>query len=382
MTAVADTLAALVAIDSVNPAFPSRGGGPGPGEAGVAAWVERFLVAHGIATTTQGVLPGRANVLGVVAGRDRGRCVVLEAHMDTVSPEGMVIEPFTPRVADGRLHGRGACDVKGGLAAMLHAVADLAAGPPPPGDVLLAAVIDEEHAFRGVSRLVAELRADRAVVAEPTDLRIVTATKGVLRFCIEVHGRAAHTSKPSLGANAIVQAARVVVAIDAFHATLAARCHPLLGTATGTVSMIGGGVQINTVPERCTIAVDRRLLPGEAALDALDEYRRVVAAVEPVPGCDTRVEEPWLVDEALDTAADRPVVRAAAAAAMHVGLESGIVGVPYGSDASKFAAAGIDAIVFGPGSIDQAHAADEYVDVAAVETARRFYREFARAGNG
>jgi acetylornithine deacetylase len=378
MTAVADTLAVLVAIDSVNPAYPTLGGAPGPGEGAVAAWVEQFLGDRGIRTVIQPVLPGRSNVLGIVPGRDPARRVVLEAHMDTVSPAGMTIAPFAPRVEAGRLHGRGACDVKGGLAAMLHALADLAVGPPPPAEVVLAAVIDEEHAFRGVSRLVEHLRADRAVVAEPTDLRIVTATKGVLRFRIHVHGRAAHTSKPWLGANAIVQAARLVVALDAFHATLAARSHPLLGSATGTVSMIDGGVQINIVPEACMLAVDRRLLPGEAASAALDEYRGVVATVEPVTGCRVVIDDPFLVDEALDTGADRPVVAAARAAAESLGLDTGIVGVPYGSDASKFARAGIDAIVFGPGSIDQAHAADEFVAVEALETARVFYREWAR----
>lgn len=378
MPTVADTLAALVAIDSVNPAYPTVGGAPGPGEGAVAAWVEAFLVERGIRTVVQPVLPGRANVVGVVPGRDAGRRVVLEAHMDTVSPVGMTIAPFAPRVVDGRLHGRGACDVKGGLAAMLQALADLAAGPPPPAEVVLAAVIDEEHAFRGVSRLVEHLRAAAAVVAEPTDLRIVTATKGVLRFRIHVHGRAAHTSKPWLGANAVVQAARVVLALDAFHATLATRGHALLGSATGTVSMIAGGVQINIVPEACTLAVDRRLLPAERAAAALDEYRRVLAAVEVLPGCRIEVEEPFLVDEALDTPADRPAVAAARAVAGSLGLDGEIVGVPYGSDASKFARAGIDSIVFGPGSIDQAHAADEFVDVAALETAREFYREWAR----
>ncbi|MBM3956017.1 MAG: M20 family metallopeptidase [Planctomycetes bacterium] len=379
MPTVADTLAALVAIDSVNPAYPTLGGAPGPGESAVAAWVEAFLVERGIRTVVQGVLPGRANVLGVVPGRDDGRRVVLEAHMDTVSPAGMTIAPFAPRVADGRLHGRGACDVKGGLAAMLHALVDLAAGPPPPAEVVLAAVIDEEHAFRGVSRLVEHLRAAAAVVAEPTDLRIVTATKGVLRFRIHVHGRAAHTSKPWLGANAVVQGARVVLALDALHATLAARTHALLGSATGTVSMIAGGVQINIVPETCTLAVDRRLLPAERAADALDEYRQVLTAVESVPGCRIEVEEPFLVDEALDTPADRPAVAAARDVASRLGLDGQIVGVPYGSDASKFARAGVDALVFGPGSIDQAHAADEFVDITALETARGFYREWARA---
>jgi acetylornithine deacetylase/succinyl-diaminopimelate desuccinylase family protein len=369
MADVIDLLARLVAVDSVNPAYG------GPGEAGVAAVVAAFFAAIGLETWRQPVHPGRENVVAVLPGRDRSRRVVLEAHMDTVSAAGMRVPPFEPVVRDGRLHGRGACDTKAGLAAMMQAVADLhAAGIVPPCDVWVAAVVDEEHAYTGVLAVVDGLAAEGAVVAEPTSLRIVTATKGVLRFRVRVTGRAAHSSRPELGASAVSAAARLVLALDEAHASLASGVHPLLGRATGSVGTIDGGVQVNIVPESCVLTVDRRLLPGEAPADVLADYGRLVERVVAAGPCRATVE-PMLVDDALETPASAPIVRAAAAAASALGLDPEPLGVPYGSDASKFSRHGIPAIVFGPGSIDLAHAADEWVPVAEVEAAVRFYRE-------
>jgi acetylornithine deacetylase/succinyl-diaminopimelate desuccinylase family protein len=372
MSAVIDLLASLVEIDSVNPAHG------GPGEANVAAFVAKWFGRRGIETFRQEVLPGRENVVAVLPGRNRSRRVVFEAHMDTVSAAGMTIDPFTPTVRDGRLYGRGACDTKGGLAAMMQAVADVhAARQIPPGDVWMAAVVDEEHAFQGVSRLVAGLAAEAAVVAEPTDLRIVAATKGVLRFAIEVHGVAAHSSKPHLGINAISHAALLVQALDALHATLAATSHPLLGPATGAVTMISGGVQINVVPERCSLAIDRRLIPGETPDGVLAGYQRVIdALVGEHAGFRATIQPPALVDGPLDTPADAAAVVAALGVSADLGLGQRVEGVPYGSDASKFARHGVPAFVFGPGSIDQAHAAVEYVATEAVERATAFYRMY------
>lgn len=368
------TLAALVAIDSVNPAYG------GPGEGAVAAFVKEFFDRRGIATSVQPVLPGRNNVLATVPGRDRSRRLVLEAHMDTVSAAGMTIPPFDPVVRDGRLHGRGSCDTKGGLAAMMHAVADLsAAAEPPPCDVLLAAVVDEEHEFKGVSALLEPLVADWAIVAEPTDLRLVVATKGVLRFRIAVAGRAAHSSRPALGVNAIVHAARLVAAIDTMHAGLTDRSHPLLGPATGCVSMIAGGVQINIVPESCSIWIDRRLLPDERPADVLADYRRLIdAEAARDPSFRAAIEPPLLVDEALSTPADMAIVADAAAALAAAGLPADPVGVPYGSDASKLSRKGIPSIVLGPDSIAQAHSATESVDCGQVARARLLYTDIVR----
>lgn len=370
-------LAELVAINSVNPAYG------GPGEAGVAAFVQQQFLAAGLEVLTQHVEPGRENVVGVLPGRDRSRRVVLEAHMDTVGVEGMTIAPFEPTIRDGLLFGRGACDTKSGLAAMLAAVLDMAArGEPPACDVWLAAVVDEEHAYKGVLALVEGLAAAggttaAAIVAEPTSLRIVSATKGVLRFRIRLTGKAAHSSKPWLGTSAISAAADVVQALDRLHSDLSGRqSHPLLGQATGSIGLIRGGVQVNIVAETCELDVDRRLLPGEDPEAVLARYREVVEAAVSPRGVTASLET-LLLDETLETPLDAEVVTTAAAVSCQLGLPFDPIGVPYGSDASKLSRrACVPSIVFGPGSIDQAHAAEESVPLAEVDTATAFIREF------
>lgn len=381
MPPVIATLADLVRIDSVNPEFG------GPGEGGVADYLEARLRDAGVRTRRTEVLPGRDNVVGIVPGRDRSRRVVLEAHMDVVSIAGMTIPPFAPTIDGGRMYGRGSCDTKAGLAGMLHAVLDLhRSGIAPPCDVWLAAVIDEEYLFRGVTRLCDDLPAtvpgpasSAAIIAEPTEMRVVVATKGVVRWEIVFHGRAAHSSKPHLGINAISHAATFIRAVDALHAGLASRPHPLLGPATGNVGLIAGGVQVNFVPDRCALQIDRRLLPGERTADVLATYQ---AILDRMAGDDPSVRAemipPFLVDEALETSADARATALASAVAGELGLAPDPVGVPYGSDASKLSRHGLDCLVFGPGSIDQAHGAVEYVDVSQVEMAAEFYREFSR----
>lgn len=370
-------LAQLVAINSVNPAYG------GPGEAALAAFLRQQFAAAGIEHHTQRVEPGRDNLIGVLPGRDRSRRVVLEAHMDTVGVNGMTVPPFEPAIRDGQLFGRGSCDTKGGLAAMLAAVLDLhARGEQPACDVWLAAVVDEEHAYRGVLGLVdglaiADGTTAAAIVAEPTSLRIVSATKGVLRFRIRVAGRAAHSSKPWLGVSAITAAAELVLALDCTHAALAeGTSHPLLGPATGSIGLIQGGVQVNIVPEACELAVDRRLLPGEEPEAVLAGYRRLIDTTLAASQATATIET-LLIDETLETPTDAAVVTTAAAVGRHLGLEPEAIGVPYGSDASKLSRrAGVPSIVFGPGSIDKAHAADESVPLEEVATAAAFYQEF------
>lgn len=373
MSPVIQTLADLVRINSVNASYKH-----GPGEAEVAAYVRRFFESRGLEVCEQPVFPGRNNVLVRLLGRNRQRCVVLEAHTDTVSVEGMTIPPFDPAIRDGRMYGRGSCDTKAGLATMMHAVASLhEAGTQPACDVLLAAVVDEEFSYRGVVKLCEDLQADAAIVAEPTELRAVIATKGVLRFRILVHGKAAHSSKPHLGVNAITGMARVIMTLEADQARLHSICHPLVGHGTRSIGVIHGGVQVNFVPDRCVIEIDHRLLPGETAASALAHYQALLAAVTDVRA---EVEEPpLLVDEALDTPAGAAVVKTAAHVLAGLGLDPSPTGVPFGCDASKLARAGIPSIVFGPGSIDRAHTADEYVELDQVEKAFEFQRRFLLA---
>jgi acetylornithine deacetylase len=367
------TLADLVRINSVNSSYEG-----GPGEREIAAWMRCFFEQRGIEVWEQEVFPNRPNVIARLPGRDPSRRVILEAHTDTVSVKGMSIPPFEPHIEDGKLYGRGSSDTKAGLAAMMHAVASLhESGTQPPREVWLAAVVDEEFSYRGVVKLCEGLTAHAALVAEPTGLRAVIACKGVLRWRIVVRGKAAHSGKPHLGVNAISHMARLVLALEEDHQRLAARAHPLLGPATLNVGVIQGGVQVNFVPDTCAIEIDRRLLPGETAVGVLVHYQDILDAMRAQhPTFDAFMEPPMLTDEALETAADSAPAQLASAVLADMGLDGTLCGVPFSCDASKLSRQGVPSLVFGPGSIDQAHASVEFVDLAEVERAVEFYRNF------
>jgi acetylornithine deacetylase/succinyl-diaminopimelate desuccinylase family protein len=373
MNALNDTLADLIRLNTVNPAY-----GDGGTEANALPLLRAFFRQRGIETTEQEVFPGRHNLLARLPGRTQRR-LVLEAHTDTVSIKGMTIPPFEPAVREGRMYGRGAVDDKAGLAAMLHAVASIHAdGITPPCEVLLAAVVDEEFSYRGVVKLCEGIQADAAIVAEPTEMRVVIASKGVLRLRLHTRGKAAHSAKPHLGNNAISHMARLVLALEEEHRKLAEVTHPLLGSPTVNVGVIQGGVQVNLVPDHCAIELDRRLLPGESAADVVEGYQRLLEKLAGEhPGFAAEIEAPpLLVDEALDTPAAAAVVTTAQQVLHSLGLNPEVCGVPFGSDASKLSRAGIPTILFGPGSIDQAHSVDEYVALDQVAQAAAFYREF------
>ncbi len=362
------TLASLVRINSVNPAY--EGGRP---EQEIAVWIADFFEQHGVETRTQEVFPGRPNLIARLPGRDAERRLIFEAHTDTVSTSGMSIPPYDPVVSNGRLYGRGSCDTKAGLAAMMHALVHLKQeGIVPPCEIWVVAAADEEHSFRGVLKLCEGLEASAAVVAEPTDLRLAVASKGVLRWRICCRGKAAHSSKPNLGVSAITNMSRVILALEADSLELARNVHPLLGPATCSVGLIQGGRQINFVPDSCAIEIDRRLLPGEEIPEVLARYQRLLDTHRE---WDAYMEKPMLEDAALETSSDAPLVSCARGVLASMGLASEPVGVPYGSDASKLSRAGVPSVIFGPGNIDQAHAAVEWVDCDQVEQAFRFYCE-------
>jgi len=301
--------------------------------------------------------------------------------MDTVSIKGMTIDPFDPVIRDGKLHGRGSVDDKAGLAAMMHAVADIhASGELPPCEIWLAAVVDEEYSFRGVVKLCEDLQAHAAVVAEPTEFKAVIASKGVLRWRIRTKGKAAHSSKPHLGINAITAMARVVLALQEDHQRMQEKQHPLLGPATCNVGVIHGGVQVNFVPDEATIEIDRRLLPGEEVATVLAHYQSLLdALMQQHPDVFAEMETPpMLQDWPFQTDAQEPLVHLAQDILRSMDRDDTPCGVPFGSDASKFSRLGIPTLLFGPGSIDQAHAAVEYVECAEVEKALGFYTEVAR----
>jgi acetylornithine deacetylase/succinyl-diaminopimelate desuccinylase family protein len=359
-------LADLVRINSVNPAYEG-----GQSEAGVVSYLEEYFRRNSIETWQQEALPGRLNLIARLPGRDNSRRLIFEAHADTVYAGGMEIAPFEPLISEGRLYGRGSCDTKAGLAAMAYAAVSLKRDGVLPGcEVWVVAAADEEHSFHGVRRLLQGLEATAAVVSEPTQMNVAAASKGVLRWRIECRGKAAHSAKPHLGVNAIANMARVILALEKDNERLQATSHPLLGAATLNVGIIQGGRQVNVVPDLCAIDLDRRLLPGEAIRDVLKHYRDLLD-----PQLGAHFQPPMLEDEAFETPRDAAIVKYALRVSQDSGMNPESIGVPFGTDASKFSRAGIPSIICGPGSIDQAHGSIEYVECAQVEQAAEFYRK-------
>jgi acetylornithine deacetylase len=363
----------LVALPSVNP-YQDTGRTTVPyGEARVADYVEHYFRSLGQRVERQPALPGRDNVLVQVPGRDASTPpLLLEAHMDTVEVEGM-LAPFAPRLEGGRMYGRGACDTKSSLAAMMWALRQVVEqGLPLSRGVCLVAAADEEFMQSGVLRLVESgMRFSGAVVGEPTSLQVVPAHNGQLYFKVVAHGRAAHTSAPQHGVNAIY------AMTDAIHAlrrgvasTYPFRHHPLCGTPQLTVSVIRGGSSEHVVPDECEVVIDRRVIPGENWHQALEEIQ---GWIDTYLDTDTaqriEVQPPYKVALPVNTPPDHPLVQGLHRAVESVLGSAQIAGVPYNTDATHLAAAGVPAVVFGPGDIAQAHTVGEYVELDQVVAA-------------
>jgi len=368
---VIKTLQELIRINSVNPAYDG-----GFSEAAVVSYIADFYQNHGIEYWEQEVLPGRSNLIAQIPGTQPGKRILFEAHTDTVGATDME-DPFNPVLREGRLRGRGSCDNKGGLAAMMHALAQIqASGEKPACEIWLAATIDEEHSCSGVQSLCKTLEANAAVVAEPTELRMTLACKGCVRWRIEVHGREAHSSKPHLGTNAIVYMAEVIRAIEKVGRSLRTRNHPLVGNPTCSIGIIRGGTQINVVPKSCIIEIDRRLLPGEEAGEVLAHYKAILNDLSAeMPALSYTMERPMILASPMETPASTAVVQSATKILQTLGFNPEPLGVPFSCNASTLAQHGVPCIVFGPGSIDQAHTPDEFVECSQVEQAVEFYRQ-------
>jgi acetylornithine deacetylase len=300
-------------------------------------------------------------VVAIARGRGGGRSLMLNAHMDTVGVDGME-RPFEPEVRDGRMYGRGAYDMKGSLAACMTAVATLAdAGLA--GDVVLTAVADEEYASIGTQAALEQHRADAAIVTEPTGLRICVAHKGFVWADIETTGRAAHGSRPAEGIDAITLMAPVLSRLADLQRQLdQAEGHPLVGPGSVHASLIDGGQELSSYPARCRLSLERRTIPGETAAHVEAECRALIAGVE---GAELRM---GLVRQPFAVPRDAGVVRATEAAAESVtGAPVEVYGDTPWMDAALTQAAGIPTVVFGPIG-HGAHAVDEWVDLASVDT--------------
>lgn len=349
-------------------------------ESRVVAFLEHELRNIGCEFRRQHVVDGRENVIATYTPPGPAPFHVLfEAHTDTVPVDGMIVDPFAAKIEGGKMYGRGSCDVKAGGAVMLTALARLVREKPAGSAKLTVAfAVDEENGGLGISELMQSgFRADCAIVAEPTLLNIVNAHKGVARWRLETTGRACHSSRPDEGVNAVYKMAKLLNGIEAYAGVLAARpAHPVLGGRTISVGRVSGGVSPNTVPDFCRADIDRRLIPGEtfeSATAELDAYLRALPGVDfdftlkqASPGCTP-----------LDPSQSVELTQRFGATINSVVGAHTVHPVPFGTDASRVAVAGVPAVVFGPGDIAQAHTKDEWIDLSQLEPAAEILFRFA-----
>ncbi|MGI9176310.1 MAG: M20 family metallopeptidase [Pirellulales bacterium] len=394
MAAHVPLLADLVRRPSVNP-MGRDVSGPEYLEGRITDYLVQRFTAAGLPWARQPVSPGRDNVMArLEATVPRAPVILWDAHQDTVPVENMTIEPFAPTVREGRMYGRGACDVKGGMAAMISALERLVeAGGPRRATVLFSATVNEEFGFTGAKALarlwdasatetappsdaagrkIAVRRPVLAIVAEPTRLNLVMQHKGAIRWRVRVHGRACHSAFPEQGVNAIYPTGRAILAIESLATELLTRqlAHPC-GPPTLNLGTIRGGAGVNLVPDLTILEIERRVLPGESPHEARAEVIARIAAA--CPGARIEHDEPFLESAGLADATGDPKaavwVERLVTEARGRGAEAARSAARYGTNASVFTAAGVPSVVFGPGSIEQAHTADEWIDLAEVGTA-------------
>jgi acetylornithine deacetylase len=355
----------LVAIDSVNPSLV-----PGArGEADVASVVAAHMRRLGLDVHVEDAAPGRPNVVGVLEGREQGRTLLFCGHLDTVGVDGMAA-PFDPVERGGRVYGRGSQDMKSGVAAMIDAVRVAQARGFRKGRLVIAAVIDEEYASVGADALVTAWTADGAVVTEPTDLQIGVGHKGFAWASIETRGRAAHGSRPADGRDAILRMGRVLGRLESLDRALQARRpHPVVGTGSLHASIIEGGRELSSYPDRCRLQLERRTIPGEPA-DVLGREIDLLLAELRDADPDFEASSTLMFSRPpyeLPPGHDLPdAVRAAAAS---VGVEPATTGMTFWTDAAVLGGAGIPSVLFGPGGAGL-HSIEEYVTIAEVVACR------------
>lgn len=363
-------LESLVRIDSVNPSLDSAGGG----EKAIGGFIADFCRDQNLQFKFQDVEGERRNILAWVPGSGDEKLLFV-AHMDTVPVKGWKRDPFEPLTLDNKLYGRGSCDTKASLVAMLLAL-DSIKRERPRATIVVAGSVDEEFEKKG-ARALGQIRPlfSGAVVGEPTDLEVVVAHKGSVRWQIETIGRAAHSSVPENGRNAIMAMAETLLALKKLGDDLRAKSTPLTGAPSLTVSMIEGGTDICTVPSRCVVSIDRRLVPGESASGALQQVETVLKSVA-ATNADIRVRSilPAAEDPPVSGVASTPLAGLVHEACAQFAGTGEFRGVPYGTDASRLSAAGIPCIIVGPGSIEQAHTVDEFVDLSQLDKAFDIYR--------
>jgi acetylornithine deacetylase len=352
----------LVAVNSVNPSLVAGA----PGEREIAGVVADAMRRGGVDVELRDAAPGRPNVVGILEGKRPGRTLMLCGHTDTVGVAGMR-DPFTPIERDGKLYGRGAQDMKSGVAAMIDAAIVLARDGFDAGRLIVAAVVDEEHSSIGADALVATTTADAAIVTEPTHGEVVIAHKGFVWSEITFRGRAAHGSRVDEGVDAITAAGPALVRLRALDTTLGVIEHPLLGRGSVHASLIAGGTELSSYPGECVLSLERRTLPGETAASVEAEIAGLIAGSE-ASARTLLVREPFAIDP------EAEIVRLVRSAAG----DAPVAGAPYWTDAAFIAAAGIPTVLYGPAGAG-AHADEEWVSVTSVERVTETLIAVARA---
>lgn len=357
------TLAELVRIESVNPAFS----GGATDEAAVGAYVAGALEALGMEVERREPEPGRVSVVGRLRGTGGGRSLMLYSHLDTVGVEGME-DPFSAEVRDGRMYGRGAYDMKGGTAACLAAARALAeSGARLRGDLLVVGVADEETASLGMADVLTAHRADAAVVTEPTELQVCLAHKGFCWMEVETFGRAAHGSRFEEGIDANLRMGRFLARLEGLERALrASEPHPLVGPPSLHAAVMHGGTGTSTYAAHCRLEIERRTVPGETEAGVVAQVQEILDALAAEdPTFRARVR-PFLTRESFEVSPDAAIARAVLRHAGEVlGREPARIGMSFWMDAALLAAAGVETVVIGPAG-HGAHAAEEWVELDSV----------------
>jgi acetylornithine deacetylase/succinyl-diaminopimelate desuccinylase family protein len=374
---VTDLLQALVQIPSPNPPGDTRA---------IAAHIADLLRAAGCTVTTPApdVKPEAVNVIAALGSGDP--VIMLHAHIDTVpiaadEAHKWTVDPYAAVIRDGRVYGKGSVDDKAPLAAMLATMLHTAAQPDRlRGTLVLVAAAEEEVGGQLGTRWLADHghlpASDFIVVGEQTHNRVATAHKGVVRATVRTTGRSVHATNPDRGINAITAMARAVLALDEYHRALAARVHPIVGVPTCNVGVIVGGSTANAVPDSCVVHLDRRMIPGEDPAEVRRELEAVIAGVAVAPAS-VEVGD-FLVSNWFSSTVESPLAQtflACTRAALNA--DPGPVGYLPGSDAKHLTGTTRgEMIIFGPGSYEVAHAFDEYVEIAELETTARILIDF------
>jgi len=373
----AELTAKLVTIDSRNPTLVPDA----PGEHQAAFFLADLLSSWGFSVSKQKVVDNRFNVIARAGPAAPGtKSLMLNGHLDIVGVDGMTHPPFDPTITDGRLYGRGSADMKSGIAAMCVAARD-AVARGIDGEVVIALVIDEEYESLGTRALIKSgIRADAAVIAEPTRLALCPAHRGFVWLRLDFHGRAAHGSRYDIGVDAITNAALVIAELDRFQTeSLHQRTHPLLGRGSLHMSLVSGGTGLSTYPDLCTLELERRTLPGETEQTFLKEVGAAIAKVrETHAGLEVDISL-TTAQSASDVGTDEPVMRAMSDALREEQLSPRVEGLSAWTDAALLNEAGIPAICFGPGDIALAHSDTEFVPLAEIDTATRVLSRFVHS---